>query len=75
MRTTVLKTRLAEEKSDDEKWTVAILVPLGCRRMRVNSRRLQPFGGIFSVADAPKPNTENVSEVIEWSAMLCESIF
>jgi hypothetical protein len=55
MRTTVLNTRLAEEESDDEKWTAAILVPLGCRRMRVNSRRLQPFGEILSVVDAPKP--------------------
>jgi hypothetical protein len=43
--TTVLKTRLAKEESDDKRWTAAILVPLGCRRMRVNSRRLQPFGG------------------------------
>jgi hypothetical protein len=55
MRTTVLNTRLAEEESDDEKWTAAILVPLGCRRMRVNSRRLQPFGEILSVVDAPEP--------------------
>jgi hypothetical protein len=52
---TVLQTEQTEEESDDEKWTLAILVPLGCRRMRVNSRRLQPFGGIISVADVPKP--------------------
>jgi len=68
-KTAVLKTRLAEEESDDKKWIVAILVPSGRRCMRVNSRRLQPFGVIFSVADVPKSNAENDSEALEWSAI------
>ena len=68
-KTAVLRTRLAEEESDDKKWIVAILVPSGRRCMRVNSRRLQPFGVIFSVADVPKSNAENDSEALEWSAI------
>lgn len=35
---------LARDEGDDMRWPFPILVPRGCRPMRVNSRRLQPSG-------------------------------